>query len=359
MEQAKINFKEDCSTFFSDLVEATKNLLDAKSLKRGIRIIQLKFVLYSILLILGFVSLYTHLFGNHFISLLASYLLIGISGLLLAFNSGHDAAHETFSRKTWVNAAVFYFTFNVQGVNSRLWKMRHIHSHHPFPNVDGCDVDIDENPLMRLSPSHPFKKHHKYQYLYASFFYLFYTLHWILVKDFKYLRKNELANLNDISHSPWMKLELISLKVAYFTLILGLPLMFAGWTWWYVLLCFGIMHHIISLFFILTLAISHLSDATIFVSLDATKAIDMTYFQHQLAVSVDYHPRSIWGNWIFGGFNAHAAHHLFPNVPHSLYPKMTPYIQKAASNFNYTYNELNLLKAVKAHYNYLRLLGEG
>jgi linoleoyl-CoA desaturase len=152
---------------------------------------------------------------------------------------------------------------------------------------------------------------------------------------------------------------LIGLKIAYFTLILVLPLLFAGWTWWYILLCFGIMHHIISLFFILTLAISHLSDATIFVTLDASKAIDMTYFQHQLAVSVDYHPKSVLANWIFGGFNAHAAHHLFPNVPHSLYPSITPYIQQAASKFNYDYHNMNLLKAVKSHYTYLRLLGEG
>lgn len=359
MEHVKINFKEDDSTFFTDLIESTKNLLSPEKLKKAIRIVQLKFIVYSLMLVFGYFSLITHLFGNHFLSLLGSYLLIGTAGLFLAFNSGHDAAHETFSSKPWVNAVVYYFTFNIQGVNSRLWKMRHIHSHHPFPNVDGCDVDIDENPLMRLSPSHPFKKHHKYQYLYASFFYLFYTLHWILVKDFKYLRKNELANLNDISHSPWMKLELIGLKVAYFALILGLPLVFAGWTWWYVLLCFGIMHHIISLFFILTLAISHLSDATIFVTLDATKAIEMTYFQHQLAVSVDYHPKSALANWIFGGFNAHAAHHLFPNVPHSLYPKITPFIQKAASKFNYDYHNMNLLKAVKSHYTYLRLLGEG
>ena len=62
--------------------------------------------------------------------------------MLLAYNVSHDACHETFSRKKAVNYWLYHISFNAQGTNAYLWKVRHTASHHLFPNVDGCDTDM-------------------------------------------------------------------------------------------------------------------------------------------------------------------------------------------------------------------------
>ena len=63
--------------------------------------------------------------------------------------------------------------------------------------------------------------------------------------------------------------------------------------------------------------------------------LPFNYYKHQLAVSLDYHPTSKLASWFFGGFNSHSAHHLFPNLPHTLYIALTPMIKEKAKKFNY------------------------
>jgi len=52
------------------------------------------------------------------------------------------------------------------------------------------------------------------------------------------------------------------------------------------------------------------------------------YYQHQLATSLDFSPTNKLYNWILGGFNSHAAHHLYPKLPNTLYPYITLLIQQ-------------------------------
>ncbi|MFK8103195.1 MAG: fatty acid desaturase [Saprospiraceae bacterium] len=59
----------------------------------------------------------------------------------------------------------------------------------------------------------------------------------------------------------------------------------------------------------------------------------------------------------FGGFNSHAAHHLFPKIPHTLYTEVTPYIQKYAARYNLPYHQLSMLAAIRSHFLYLKKLG--
>ena len=63
-------------------------------------------------------------------------------------------------------------------------------------------------------------------------------------------------------------------------------------------------------------------------------------------------------SFLFGGFNSHAAHHLFPTLPHTIYPKITPIIVEKAKKYNYTYNVLSLLGAIKSHFKYLKKHGK-
>ncbi|WP_172625681.1 fatty acid desaturase family protein [Chryseobacterium panacisoli] len=354
----KIRFKKATSPFYSELREEVKVLLTDEVTKKAGRLMITKFLFYS----LGFLLLYANLFNpymedkNWLVAL--NYIILGLTGILLAFNCAHDCVHNTFSRYKKVNQIIYYITFNLQGVNARLWRKRHIASHHVFPNVDGCDADIDDNIFLRLSAHHPKRRIHVYQHLYATVLYCFYTLHWIVIKDFIYVRKKELANLRNQTHSFVSVAEVVLLKFAYFTYMLVLPMFFTSIPVMTILFSFIIMHVTISLFFVLTLIISHLSLETDFPKADDAGFLPYDYYEHQLAVSLDYHPTSRLANWIFGGFNSHAAHHLFPGLPHTVYTVITPAIQKAAARNNFPYHEKSIVDAVISHYQYLRKLSK-
>jgi len=354
----KIRFKKAASPFYSELREEVKVLLADEVTKKAGRLMIVKFLFYS----LSFLLLYANLFNPYMEdknwAVALNYVVLGLTGILLAFNCAHDCVHNTFSRYKKVNQIIYYITFNLQGVNARLWRTRHIASHHVFPNVDGCDADIDDNIFLRLSAHHPKRRIHAYQHLYATILYCFYTLHWIVIKDFIYVRKKELANLRNQRHSILSVAEVILLKLAYFSYMLILPVLFTDIPVMTIVASFIIMHVTISLFFVLTLIISHLSLETDFPKADDKGYLPYDYYEHQLAVSLDYHPTSRLANWIFGGFNSHAAHHLFPGLPHTVYTIITPAIRKAAARNNFPYHEKSIVKAVVSHYQYLKKLSK-
>ena len=284
--------------------------------------------------------------------------MLGLTGVLLAFNVAHDATHGTFSNNKTINKLLYYSTFNLNGTNAYLWGIRHKASHHIFPNVDGCDADIDDNPLIRLSPSKAYKWFHKYQAFYSLLIYMIYTLHWVFFKDFLYLTKKELANLQSIKHSARQIADVFFFKILYVMMYIILPVLY-GYTLGWVLLSFLFLHIAISLFFIFSLIVSHLTLETDFPVPDEENRLPYSYCQHQLATSLDYAPSSKLVNFIFGGFNAHAAHHLFPSYPHTVYFDISPVIQDMAKKYGYKYNVLPWWKAIASHFKYLHKMGSG
>ena len=115
----------------------------------------------------------------------------GVSSILTAFNLAHDAAHNALTPNRRLNAVIYFLTFNLQGANAALWKLRHIGSHHVFPNVQGGDADLDDNGLLRMSASTPWRWYYRYQHLYAPLLYMLFSLHWIFVYDVQFLFKKQ------------------------------------------------------------------------------------------------------------------------------------------------------------------------
>lgn len=356
-DNVKIKFKKAETHFYADLKKRISELLTIKVVRRAERLVILKFIVYASLFLGSYALIFINQ-GSTFL-LFTSYIAIGLLGILLAFNGGHDAVHDIFSKNKKVNRAVFFGIFTIQGVNASLWRKRHIASHHLFPNVDGCDADIDDNPFLRLSKTHPLKPRHKFQHIYAPFIYCLYTLQWVLFKDFNYLGKTELANMKNFNFTLRFKLEVVALKIAYFVFILFLPWYFTDFGFGTILTAFLVMHVVTSLFLVCTLIISHLCMETDFPVADINGMLPYDYYEHQLAVSLDFHPTSKFANWIFGGFNSHAAHHLFPKLPPTLYTKITPAIQELAFKYNLPYNVLPMHKAIFSHIRFLRMLGRG
>jgi linoleoyl-CoA desaturase len=284
-------------------------------------------------------------------------VVYGMSALMFAINLAHDAAHNCLSPHRWVNRAVLTLCFTLLGVSGYLWQQRHVRSHHVFPNVNGCDIDIDENPLIRLSPNHPRKWFQRWQHLYAPVVYVLVSLHVIFVQDFIYLFKRELANMTDIRHPARQHAVFYACKAAYAVLVVIVPVVLSPFAWWQIAGAYLLMTFVTSLVFVYLLIGTHFCEEAEFPEVGPGGSLPDDWATHALATSADWSPESRIANFIIGGANAHAAHHLFPNVCHIHYPWIAREIAEVAREYGVRYNVLTLPMMIRSHFRLLRRLG--
>ncbi|NDC39664.1 MAG: acyl-CoA desaturase, partial [Proteobacteria bacterium] len=253
-------------------------------------------------------------------------IVVAIAGLLVGFSVGHDASHRVISRHEWVNKALHFISFLSVGVDPMLWGLRHIRSHHIYPNVHGSDIDIDKNPLLRLSPDHPWRSMHRYQHLYAPLAYCLALIHSICWGDWVYLLAREYRWMRE-GVSPcglWMSFFLF--KILHLGLMLVLPLLVLEYSSFAIVATYLITGCIASLIFIVMLVGTHFFDAAAFPRPSSDSCLPNTWVRHNLETSCDWDPTSPFARFISGGANCHAAHHLFPNICHTHYGKIAAMI---------------------------------
>ncbi|MGL6076611.1 MAG: fatty acid desaturase family protein [Fimbriiglobus sp.] len=324
--------------------------------RRAGGLLTFKAVLLVSLMVSSYAAIVTQVAGPW--SLLPLGLIFGFGSLLLAINIGHDASHQVvFQNPVW-NHALQRLCFVFIGVDGYLWRLRHIKSHHLFPNVNGSDTDIDENPFVRLSPNQPWRWHFQLQHIYAPFVYLFAAFYTTIWGDFVYLSKRELANMTDIRH-PWYEYLLFAIcKITYFTVTLAIPLVVLDLPWWVVLLGFFVVNGCTSLLFVVLLIGTHFADLADFPVPDANGSVGRSWAEHNLATACDWSPHSFTAHFISGGSNAHASHHLFPRVCHTHYPAIARIIETTAQEFGIRYNAVTLWGMIQSHFRLLHQLGK-
>ena len=188
----------------------------------------------------------------------------GSSALLLSINVGHDAAHHALTPNRRFNNLVQTILFTLLGANAYLWQLRHVKSHHVFPNVNGCDIDIDDNWFLRLSPNQTRRWYHRYQHLYAPFIFWLVDVHTVFYQDFVYLFKRRLANMTDIKHPPKEYAIFILSKFCYVCIVFFVPLAVTGRPWWHILTGALVMTFVMSVTFVTLLIGTHFSEETAF-----------------------------------------------------------------------------------------------
>ncbi|HWA92860.1 MAG TPA: acyl-CoA desaturase [Rhizomicrobium sp.] len=285
-------------------------------------------------------------------------ILYGVCALLFAINIGHDAAHIAVTGSRRLDSAIQRLVFIPIGIDGYLWQMRHLGSHHVFPNVNGCDIDIDENPFLRLSPNHAPKRWQRRQHLYAVPVYMLTLLHSIFWGDFVYLRKRSLANMHDIRHHPLDIASFVAAKLAYLAITLLVPMLVLPFAWWQVLIGYVAMTAAMSLLFIFLLVGTHFSDAASFPKPQADGTLPTTWAEHAVASSVDWAPESRIAIFISGGANAHAAHHLFPRLSHTHARAVTRIVRETAREFGVAYHETGFREMLRGHFRHLKALGQ-
>jgi linoleoyl-CoA desaturase len=278
--------------------------------------------------------------------------------LLLAINIGHDASHDALPFRPRINRLIHWLSFVPLGVSAYLWKLRHVNSHHIVPNVNGSDVDIDDNPFVRLSPNVPLKPWQRFQHLYAPFLYMLVTLNVVWREDYKYLRMKQLANLRNIRHDPRDVFGFYLQKLLYAGLWFGVPIFACGFDWRWVFAAYILGSMISSLAFVFLLIGTHFTDRAEFPKPDEFGNLPYTWAEHNLATACDWSPDSAFWSFVAGGVNSHAAHHLFPRIAHTHYPALVPMIREVAAEYGVPYHETSAWGMVAGHFRLLYALGK-
>ncbi|NNE56219.1 MAG: acyl-CoA desaturase, partial [Flavobacteriales bacterium] len=243
---------------------------------------------------------------------------LGVSGIGLAVM--HDANHGAYSKNPKINKIVGY-ALNMVGGNAANWRMQHNVLHHTFTNIDGMDEDIAPGKMMRFSPHQERLKIHRFQHIYAWFFYSLMTVSWMTQKDFTQLIRFKNTGLIDSQKASFkaLMIELIISKLIYFGYLLVIPMIFAPVAWYWVLLGFILLLFVSGFVLACIFQPAHVIPSSDYPLPDNTGNMDNDWAIHQLATTANFAPKSRIFSWFVGGLNFQIEHHLFPNICHVHY----------------------------------------
>jgi linoleoyl-CoA desaturase len=285
-------------------------------------------------------------------------IVMGVGTAGIGMSVMHDAVHGSYSRKEWVNK-MFGSTMYLLGSNVFNWKVQHNILHHTNTNIDGFDGDIDSKGPIRLSHSAPYKKFHRYQHIHAFFFYGLMTLS-KLVQDFTQLAEyNRNGITRQLKRNPvWEYIKMVSLKVAYLFIFIGLSIFFTDFSWWQVLIGFVIMHWTAGFILSIVFQLAHVVEGADQPMPNEQGIVESDWAVHELATTANFGRNNWLLTWYVGGLNFQIEHHLFPHICHVHYSAISHIVERTAKEYGLNYNlKPRFRDAVRSHIRMLKVLG--
>lgn len=360
MQQAKkITFANKQRDFSTTLHKRINDYFSRKEIDKHANLemkvkTMVMFALYLVPYSLILTGIVTNVFWMIPLVLLMSF---GISGIGLSVM--HDANHGAYSKRKWVND-LFGYSLNLVGASAFNWKIQHNVMHHTFTNIVDHDEDISPRGVLRLSPESTWKKIHRYQHIYAWFLYGLMTIVWVILKDFvriiKY-HKNGMAKKQKANISrEWI--ILLTTKIVYAGYIFVLPVLLTSLLWWQVLIGILLMHYIAGFILAIIFQPAHVIEGTEYPMPDESYKLENNWTVHQLLTTTNFGNKSRWFSWYVGGLNFQIEHHLFPNICHVHYRRISGIVRNTATEFGLPYKTAStFIAALNGHLRLLKQLG--
>jgi len=349
-------FNNDDPLFYHSVKTAVDDYFSSHNLqKTGNRELYIKAALFIPLALFIYCCL---LFGHYApVGGIMLSISLGMLLCLIAINIMHDACHGSFSAKRWINNTMG-LTMNALGSNAFLWKIKHNIIHHTYTNIDGIDNDISQWPVLRQSPTQPWKPAHRYQYIYMFPLYCISTLVWMLVSDFvKYFSGR-------ISSTAIKKIKLqehllfwIS-KLLYGLFYIFIPVALLGWQNW--LIGFLLLHVTMGFSLTIIFQLAHLVCNTHFEPTGkGLNEIETTWAVHEVMTTSNFATENKWVNWLAGGLNFQVEHHLFPRISHVHYPAISNIVKNECVRHHLPYHCYSTVgQAFRSHVRFMKALGK-
>lgn len=286
-------------------------------------------------------------------------IVIGIGMAGVGMNVMHDGNHGSYSTKSWLNKFMGGSIYILAG-NVYNWQVQHNVLHHTYTNIHGHDEDLEAGRIMRFTQKAEWRRFHKFQHYYSVFLYGLLTFNWAITTDFlqmkRYLKRK--LSYGEAKSSKILWTTLIITKVIYFSVWLVIP-MILGITWWKVLLGFLVMHYTAGVILSVVFQLAHVVEDISYPEPNDIGEMENTWAIHQLFTTANFAPKNWLVNYYTGGLNHQVEHHLFPNISHIHYDKISKIVKETAHEFELPYQEFKTMReAVASHFKHLKELGQ-
>lgn len=274
------------------------------------------------------------------------YVVLGICNSLIFLNVVHESMHGALFPRRWQNELAGHW-LEWSGTSSYFWRKRHLQMHHPYPNIVGWDLDIEQSGLVRLSQQEKYEPYHRLQQFYMPLLYFFFTLNWFISRDTRdYKRWKPTV-------PKWVLPVMIGSKINHLFFMVALPMIVINVPWYSLLIGFFIMHLTMSGCAVMALLTAHVGEDAEFPQPDENGKMSDSWAIHQVRTTHDFATDNAAVNFLFGGFNFHVAHHLFPSTSHIHYAAITRIIKITAEEFGVEYKCEKLSNALVSHFRLL------
>ncbi len=349
--------KQDNNEFVKTLQSRVSAYFKDHDLNRKANI---RMVFKTILFFGLYVSLYLFIiYGgiSNLIILFVLWALLGLNHAIVGMTVMHDTVHRSYSQSKLINL-LLEIPIMAIGVESNIWKIEHNRMHHNFTNIEGLDQDISPRYLFRFTEHQPRRWFHRFQHIYAPFFYGFLVPEWLTIKDFLKVGKYyKMGFLGSLSNVIFLALSILLKKSIFYLIFLVFPLLYLD------------LHPLaIVLMFLLMLVVSGITMTIIFqtahvipnvtVVPEEQVTIEENWLVHQMITTSNFANDNRFVTYILGGLNFQIEHHLFPDVCHVHYPKIAHIIKATALEYKIPYHyQTTAWDAISSHFKLLRDLG--
>ncbi len=350
---------KDKTKFFRTVNKRVNNYFKDNHIKKtGNWKLYTKAIIMFSVFIIPLVLILTVSLPNWALLLLTIAIGIGMAGV--GMNIMHDANHESFSSKKWVNKLMGSTIYILAG-NVYNWQVQHNVLHHTYTNIQGMDEDIDAGRIIRFSKHTKWLNIHKFQKYYSIFLYGLLTINWAITTDVKQMHrylKRKLSYGKFPNPAKEWSILVIS-KIIYYSLWIALPILVLDLAWWQILIGFFIMHYTAGMILSVVFQLAHVMPNTEMPQPDKEGNMEHTWAIHQLYTTSNFGINSKFVNFYTGGLNHQVEHHIFPHISHVHYKKISEIVRKTTKEFNLPYNEYKtMFGAFVDHFKQLDKLGK-
>jgi len=350
----KISFSKT-GAFYSELRKRVDSYFSTNGLNRtGNWKMYLKTIVIMILFLGSYVSLV--FYSTTIVMALIFAFFLSQAFVLIGFNIMHDGNHGSYSKNKTINRIMGY-TLDLIGGSHLLWKQKHNIMHHTYTNIDGMDEDLETSGILRLSPSQKWRFLHKYQQFYAFPIYSLLTFAWIVVGDFRKLLTRKIGTQKITNIKFRDVLFFFSSKVIYFGFMILIPLFFHPVL--HVLFFFIFIHLILGFTLSIVFQLAHTVEQNSFPLPETNSGkVENEWAIHQVETTANFAPQNRIAAWYLGGLNFQIEHHLFTNICHIHYPKISKIVRETSKDFSINYTSYpTVLSAISAHFRFLKRMG--
>jgi linoleoyl-CoA desaturase len=287
---------------------------------------------------------------------LGSAVSLGLAIAAVGFNIQHDAGHQAYSRRKWINK-LLALTLDLLGGSSYVWAKKHNSVHHCFVNITGHDDDIDIGFFGRLTPHQKRLRIHRFQHFYLWFLYGLLPTKWQFYDDFRDVFTGRIGMQRFPRPRGWDLATFVGGKMTFVLLALAIPMLLHPV--WIALMFYMVASFVQGVTLGVVFQLAHCVEEAAFpLPQPDGYRMEAAWAVHQVETTVDFARGNRLLSWMIGGLNFQIEHHLFPRISHVHYPALAPLVEETCGEFGVRYTAHKTLRAsLASHYRWLRQMG--